>query len=141
MRIACPSCASEYEVPASRLTPRKMVRCASCGGEWIPVHTTDDTVPPLEPAEDRPSSPLVPEAAPAVTAMDRLAAAKPPRRSSAGLVGAWALTFVVLAGVIAATVIWREAVVRAWPQSALVLAPFDRAVPQPAKTEGKKADW
>ena len=45
MRIACPKCAAEYEVPASRLTPRKTVRCARCGGEWTAVGEAEELSP------------------------------------------------------------------------------------------------
>ncbi len=37
MRIVCPNCQATYDVPESLLrgTPRR-VRCARCGGEWVP---------------------------------------------------------------------------------------------------------
>src|ERR1700733_10405779 len=128
MRITCPSCAADYEVPASRLTPRKLVRCVRCRGEWIPVHPDDDAgslpAPERHPALDYLAASLPPE-----TAMDRLPAFPPLRASSPGLLVAWVLTFVVLLGAVAATVTWRQAVMRAWPPSALILAPFDHAAP------------
>jgi predicted Zn finger-like uncharacterized protein len=137
MRIACPSCAAEYEVPESRLTRRKLVRCARCGAEWIPAPTDGDVVPPQEPAEPPPSDP---QAAPwpPMTAMERLAASPPRGHSPAILLGAWVLTLVLLTGTLAATVIWREAVMRAWPPSTLILAPFGHAAADPAQiTAGK----
>jgi hypothetical protein len=79
------------------------------------------------------------EAGPGVTAMERLAAFPPPRRSSAGLMVAWVLTFAMLAGAVAAVIIEREAVMRAWPPSALILAAFDHTAPQPAQIMGTKA--
>jgi hypothetical protein len=48
------------------------------------------------------------------------------------------LTFAVLVGAAAATVIWRQAVMRAWPQSALILAPFNHSAPDFAHIIGKK---
>src|SRR5262249_4999019 len=36
MIVACPSCATRYDYPASRFTGQgAMVRCASCGHNWI----------------------------------------------------------------------------------------------------------
>ena len=139
MRIACPSCAAEYEVPASRLTPRKMVRCARCGGEWIPVHTVEDVTPPPE-AEPPEHPRSAPELIPAVSAMDRLAATAPSRTPRTGLMAAWVLTFVVLIGAAAATVIWREAVVRVWPASALVLGSADNGAPAKTPPGDKKGE-
>jgi predicted Zn finger-like uncharacterized protein len=138
MRITCPSCAAAYEVPESRLTPHKKVRCARCGGQWIPVHTAGDTGSP-EPAKDSLSH-LPTESLPAVTAMDRLAALPSPQPSPAGLLGAWVLTAVVLVAALTATVVWREAVMRAWPPSALVLAPFGHAPPERGQMAGEKAE-
>lgn len=136
MRIACPSCAAEYEVPQSRLTRRKLVRCARCHAEWVPAHTAADVVPPPEPA------PSDPQAAPwpPMTAMERLAASPPRAQSPAILLGAWVLTFVLLTGTLAATVIWREAVMRAWPPSTLILAPFGHPAADPAQTTAKKTE-
>ncbi len=65
---------------------------------------------------------------PLETAMDQLAAAPPPRRSSA-LPAAWVLTVLVLVGSAAAMVIWRGQVTRAWPASAWILGKTDRVVP------------
>jgi predicted Zn finger-like uncharacterized protein len=139
MQIACPSCAAAYEVPESRLTRRKLVRCVRCRTEWLPVIPTGDVVPPPEPFEPRP--PLSPAGSwPPITAMDRLAAVPPPRRSPAALLGAWALTAVVLTGSLVATLIWRDAVMRAWPESALILAPFGHAVADPAQIATKKTE-
>jgi predicted Zn finger-like uncharacterized protein len=134
MQITCPSCAADYEVPASRLTPRRMVRCARCAGQWVPDHPDDDAVP-REPAEHSPSD-LRAASLPSMTAMDRLAASPAPRPLSAALLGAWVLTVVVLVGALAATVTWRAAVIRTWPASALILEPFGQAVPPLAQTSG-----
>jgi predicted Zn finger-like uncharacterized protein len=127
MRIVCPGCAAAYEVPANRLSPRKMVRCARCGCEWVAVQEAEadasdeanpDTALAADPAE--PGGQRQP-ALPAITAMDRLAAAEPKRARSAGLLIAWALTFVILAGGAAAVVVWRAPVVHAWPAAGRIL--------------------
>jgi predicted Zn finger-like uncharacterized protein len=134
MRITCPSCGADYEVPASRLTSHKMARCVRCQAEWVPAHTDRDAE--LAPAGHVPfESPI--ESLPPVTAMDRLAASPAVPASSPGLLVAWVLTLVVLVGALAATVAWRGAIIQAWPQSALILAPFGQPAPAPAQTAGK----
>jgi predicted Zn finger-like uncharacterized protein len=148
MRIACPSCAAEYDVPASRVTPGKMVRCARCGGEWMAADQTDDVIVTAEPEASQPEvlpevlpePPIEPVASqPRVTAPSPAPSARhaPPRR--VGLIGAWLLTAVVLVGAVAAAVTWREAIVRSWPASSRILAPADRVAPKPAQVSGKDA--
>jgi predicted Zn finger-like uncharacterized protein len=141
MRIACPKCAAEYEVPASRLAPRKTVRCARCGGEWTAVgeaeELSQEVAATLSEQELNHHAELE-EPAPLMTAMDRLAATglRPPR--STRLVAAWILTLVILMAAVAATIVWREPVVRAWPPSGRVLGSAAHMTPasaqHPAKT-------
>jgi predicted Zn finger-like uncharacterized protein len=142
MRIACPSCAAEYEVPISRLTAGKLVRCARCGTQWSPVHAAEEVVPPEvsaeEPAPD--TQPPMGASLPEVTAMDRLAAASVPLPGRGRLIGAWVLTLIVLAGAVAAAVGWRDAIVRAWPPSGHLLTATGDAAPQPARTAAKKTE-
>jgi len=164
MRIACPSCDTTYQVPDSRLTPGKMVRCARCDNKWLPVREAEDAVAAPESAVAKPDAQamaappdVAPEASsasaasdaasatappgPTVTAMDRLtASAVPAHRPRGGLIGAWAATFVVLAGAVAATVVWRDAVVRAWPPSGRILATTGPTTAPPAQTAGRKPE-
>jgi predicted Zn finger-like uncharacterized protein len=135
MRIACPSCAAEYEVPASRLKPGKLVRCARCGSKWLP--DPGSVAPQGDPALHIPSDTELDAARslPGVTAMDRLAASSAAARDRKRLIAAWALTFVVLAGAVAAVVGWRDGVVRAWPPSGRILAAAGQTVAQPAQTQ------
>lgn len=150
MRIDCPSCAVTYEVPASRLAPGKMVRCMRCGGEWIPVLENEQQVAEAKQAEEphahyEPAAPV-----PTMTAMDRLAATSTPPPSRISLLGAWVLTFVVLSGALAATFIWRDPIVRAWPPLGRILAIHDAGmsqnskyrekIPRSAQTAGVKAE-
>ena len=144
MRIACPSCAAEYDVPESRVKPGKMVRCARCGGEWMAADDLADDVaepdpgPTLAEAYPEPSAePVV--SAPAMTAMDRLPASRSVPPSQSGLIGAWVLTAVVLTGAATGVIVWREAIVRIWPPSSRILAPADHPMPQPAQTAGNGA--
>lgn len=144
MRIACPSCAAEYEVPTARLTPRKMVRCTRCGSEWMAVQDAEEPTQEPEPAPpadhplaERPVLPAVTVPGltePGLTAMDRLAAFPPPGRSPAGLIGAWVLTVLVLVGATAAAIIWRQDVMRAWPPSGRILTTIDQIMSAPAQT-------
>jgi predicted Zn finger-like uncharacterized protein len=127
MRIVCPSCDAEYEVPASRLTSRRMVRCARCGGEWMAAQETPE--PPPDPDPESSAEPVV--QAPTLTAMDRLASNPPPLPRPSRLIAAWIMTFVVLASAVAATIIWRGAIVRAWPPSSLILGSPGGSVPHP----------
>jgi predicted Zn finger-like uncharacterized protein len=141
MRITCPSCAAEYDVPASRLTPSRTVRCARCGRRWTATLETEAPPPVSDPAEPQADHeaghPAQLEApSPTVSAMDRLAASvvQPPR--SASLIGAWIATFVILTAAVAATIVWREPVVRAWPPISRILGPADQVaadVSRPAK--------
>jgi predicted Zn finger-like uncharacterized protein len=134
MRIACPSCAAEYEVPTSRLTPRKLVRCARCGGEWVAIRDASELSPDANDtlAEHDPDRTREAEGAlPPMTAMDRLAASAPPPSRPARLTAAWIMTFVILAVAVAAVIAWREPIVRAWPPSGRILGSSHSVTPVP----------
>ena len=138
MRITCPGCAAEYEVPASRLPPHKIVRCVRCNGEWMPVREIIEAVP--EPATDEEILPRVAPPVPAIAATDRLA---PPERSPAShfwLMLAWVMTFIFMGSVVAATIVWRADIVRAWPPSALILSPNSLIKAAPEQKMGKNAE-
>jgi len=124
MRIACPGCAAEYEVPLASLNPRRKVRCTQCGAEWVP-----DIDPPDAPPDAGAGDPMPPERP---SAMDRLAAVPPPRPSTA-LRAAWVVTALVLAGSAAAALTWRGQVTRAWPESAWILGAAKRVPSSPAQ--------
>src|SRR3954468_12857670 len=126
MRIVCPSCGAEYEVPESRLAPGKPVKCSRCGNTWAPAPAPAVAPEPerarLEerlPLEAAPAIP-VPEATPVGAATVERAAPDPvaePARGSAALRVAWVLSFVVLAAAAWAAYDRREDVMRAWPAS------------------------
>ena len=151
MRIACPSCAAEYDVPESRVKPGKMVRCARCGGEWMAADEADENVvgsvlttpavaaqpePQREPQPEPQSEPQRQPAAsrPATTAPGRTPASRSSPPSRVMLVGAWALTAFVLIGAVVAVVVWRDAVVRIWPPSGRILASAHDSQPKAAQT-------
>ncbi len=137
MRVLCPSCAAEYEVPSTHLQPRRKVRCSRCGAVWVPVREAQAVAP--DPAPVSPPAVSLPPPV-AASAMDRLAAAAaaPP---SMGLRAAWAASLVLLAGSAAATVVWRDRVEQVWPASAWVLGPVHRDPPAaPAPRPGPPPD-
>ena len=76
------------------------------------------------------SEPVLP--APRITTMDRLAASVHNLPERTPLIVAWVLTGVVLIAAVAATVTWREAVVRAWPPSSRILGHTDHVTPASA---------
>jgi predicted Zn finger-like uncharacterized protein len=48
MKIVCPSCAATYEVPESVVSSKRAVRCARCGGDWVPGAADTAPAPPAE---------------------------------------------------------------------------------------------
>ena len=141
MRIVCPNCAAIYEVPASRMTQPRTVRCARCGEKWSASATAEEPPPRPEEIEPEPEHqsdydnepPEQPQAV--VTAMDRLAAHGPPPPRPAGLTAGWVITGVVLIVAVAATITWRQQVVRVWPASSRILGSLTQMnsapLPQP----------
>ena len=143
MRLACPSCSAEYEVPSARLTPPRMVRCTRCGGEWI-AGAEPEEWPPASPAHDSDPDqstvdPSLSEPAPQVTATDRLASHAPPPRRSTHLIAAWVMSFVVLSGAVVAVLVWRQPLVRTWPPIGRVLGTADHEPPPQAPGSGNSA--
>jgi predicted Zn finger-like uncharacterized protein len=146
MRIVCPSCSAEYEVPESRVTVGRTVRCARCGSDWVPVTATPsatadaETPPKAEvplgvpaPPELEAFAPLEPARADnnearrslvtvSRSAMARLAAHPALPRSSTALRLAWAGTIVLLLVLLAGAFAWRSQIVAAWPPSARAYA-------------------
>ena len=73
---------------------------------------------------------------PQITAMDRLAARPPQPLRRRGLIAAWAATAIVLLAAVAAALLWRQAVVRAWPPSSRILGATDSAPATPPHPAG-----
>lgn len=146
MRIACPTCSAEYEVPASRLTPGKAVRCAQCGGEWTASSDAEEIEPPRTAAPDpaaevegAPTTSAAPTAPPLspppLSVTDRIAAAPARPARNVPLISAWLVTWIVVAGAVAATIAWRENIIRVWPQSGWILgSTLGHAPPTPEHT-------
>ena len=118
MRISCPSCHTEYDVSDERLAGR-MVRCARCATEWIPVTEAPapaqtETLPTTPPPESEPitPSPFPPQIV--VPPREAPVLAEPPPQSA---VLAWVASLVVIVIVVAASYVWRADVMLAWPPS------------------------
>ena len=59
MRIACPTCTAEYEVPLSMIGPGKSVRCARCRTVWHVA--APDAAPPVPVSQvEPPPVPAIP---------------------------------------------------------------------------------
>ena len=138
MRIVCPSCSAAYEVPDRILAAGKKVRCARCGENWLPevaaglVQPEPPPPPPHVPAPVMPAPAVPPPEPPpeprlvvgpeAVTMPAAIVpGARPPgsKASRGGLPVAVVLgvSTLVLAGLLAAAMVWRGALMAAWPPS------------------------
>ena len=112
VRITCPSCASEYEVPA--VAPGRPVRCVRCGTEWAPVPAMPARLEPA-PEPSRWREPVQEAPVPSRAAPDRLAEPLP-------LLLAWVGSGVLLAALVAASIVWRGPIMQAWPPSGRLFA-------------------
>ncbi len=137
MRIVCPSCSAAYDVPDSLLPGGRIVRCARCGNEWMPVRAETPAAPPAlqeHPASAGPEVPAPPAAAeppkpepaspPRISAMDRLAAHPAVLRTPRGLHLAWAASFLLLALLGWGVYAWRGRIMDHWPPSVRLYAAF-----------------
>ncbi|WP_439596174.1 zinc-ribbon domain-containing protein [Falsiroseomonas sp.] len=149
MRISCPNCAAEYDVPDAALAagPR-LLRCARCEHKFTaalpegPAEAPPSEAEPPEAGETPPDPAAEPAAAPeaappgaaasppaadpARLAQDRLsdAPASPPDRFA---LAGWLLTVLVLAFAAYAGFAWRAEVMEAWPPAQRLYALFGLA--------------
>lgn len=124
MRIACPSCTAEYEVPDRLLAgPARALRCSRCAAEFpLPQEAAAPAVDPAPPpAPEPPPEPRVaePRRAPMVREPAPQPAASDPDRM---LVLAWVASLVIVVGGAVALVVFREAVMAAWPPATRLFA-------------------
>ncbi len=61
MKIVCPSCQAQYEVPEVVLTSRRKMRCARCAEEWVPADLRAPEPPPMAEAPAAPADEPAPE--------------------------------------------------------------------------------
>jgi predicted Zn finger-like uncharacterized protein len=140
MILTCPECATSYFVDDSRIKVGRQVKCSNCGARWVAA-TEAGTAAPAAPAPAAAPKPapapapakayvvddLVVEgpetAAEAAAAAKAAKAAKPAkpetsaRREANGKVMIWAGSAAVIVALVAAALVFRDQVVRAWPAS------------------------
>lgn len=131
MRVDCPSCAANYEIPDHLLVKGRKARCARCGVRFVPLAAEPEAID-ADRADERteavgdgatagnvPSTNEAIATEPAVP--DRLAVQSHDPRPPLALKAAWAASIILLLACGAGTVIWRDTVVRHWPAGALIL--------------------
>lgn len=135
MRIVCPDCTATYDVPDRLSGSGKRLRCARCAHEWMPpelvappaVKLLPAPVPPEPEAVPMPEPERRPVVRPAPVPRPELHAEPKPRPGAQAsrpsrMPVALALlgSVLVLAGILAAGVIWRGWVMQQFPPSALL---------------------
>jgi predicted Zn finger-like uncharacterized protein len=139
MRIACPSCGAAYDVADSLLPAGRTVQCARCSKAWVPVEPPrvdePEQVPPEPPAKLKPDSERAAETdldSPRLTAVDRFAQRERPPRPSGGaaLRVFWAVSIVVVLGLLWGAYAWRADIMAYWPESVRVYSLLGLTAPQ-----------
>ena len=138
MILTCPECATGYFVEDGQISGSgRTVRCAACGARW--TATTGEKPLELVSGADEaalaksPTDEATAEAS-ALTGDDlprafRTRAEEEKRNRQAAVLGAlWAGVAIVIATVLGIAIIFRESVVRAWPQTASAYAAVGLAV-------------
>lgn len=144
MRIVCPACSTEYDVPDERVSIGQVVRCARCGTDWTPREPDPEMLARLaavaEPVaavpEPEPEPIKGPYAAPAMAPLQAPVVEPAPVRTRRGagagrraaLVAAWVISLGIVGAGLWQGYVSRETIMRAWPPSvrayaALGLAP------------------
>ncbi len=123
MRIACPTCGAEYDVPDRLLSgAARTLRCSRCATDFaLPSLAAAPPPPPAPPepvavpapAPAPPPAAAEPEAPPAPAVPERTPVARDPQDRA--LLGAWAASVLVVLGGIAAMLVFRAQLMAAWP--------------------------
>jgi predicted Zn finger-like uncharacterized protein len=131
MILTCPECATGYFVEDEQIRAAgRAVRCAACGARWtaLPegplelVPSETDGALAKEPADDA-ALEAGPFSGDELPRAFRTRAEEEKRNRQAAITGAiWAGVAIVAACVIGMAIIFRESVVRAWPQTASAYA-------------------
>ena len=137
MILTCPECATGYFVEDEQIRAAgRTVRCAACGARWT---ATPEQPLELVPAADdgglaKPAADEASSEPGALTGDDlprafRTRAEEEKRNRQAAITGAvWAGVAIVIAVVLGVAIVFRESVVRAWPQTASAYAAVGLAV-------------
>ena len=137
MILTCPECATGYFVEDDQIRAAgRAVRCAACGARWTAVPERPlELVPPVDegvlakPPVDEASSEAVTLTGDDLPRAFRTRAEEEKRNRQAAIAGAlWAGVAIVVAVVLGVAIVFRESVVRAWPQTASAYAAVGLAV-------------
>lgn len=120
MRIECPSCGAEYNVPDRLLAgPARTLRCSRCQAEF-PLPRIEAAPPPPPPPPPEPAPEPPPPAAPEPTSA--AAEPEPTPRDDRRLKLAWAASVLAVVTALAVFVLARDSVMAAWPASTRLFA-------------------
>lgn len=128
MILTCPECATGYFVEDGQIRAAgRAVRCAACGHRWtayperpLELVSSGEEGALAKPPPDPEPAPLTAEDLPRVF---RGRAEEEKRMRQAAITGAiWAGAVLAVAAVIGLALVFREGVVRAWPQTASLYA-------------------
>jgi predicted Zn finger-like uncharacterized protein len=116
MRIICPACETAYDVPDAVLAPGRILRCARCRREWVPLPTEPeaetDAAPGDQPGQD--AAPAEPAPAPIVGVASSFMPDRPAGPRVAVIAG-WLVSLLLLGGMGYAAMVWRVPIEHAWP--------------------------
>lgn len=122
MRVACPACSTNYDIPEERLTAGTAVRCARCKESWVPrPRTPPPEPPPAEPESGAPRLPT-PREPPEPMAVSSAVPEPPSTKGGRLLLVAWLVSIVAVTGGIAALFVFRSALMHTWPPSIRLFA-------------------
>src|SRR6185312_7978487 len=128
MILSCPECATGYFVDDSQVRAGgRKVRCANCGARWtaypegpLELVTSEEGAIAREPPAPGEAAPITADELPRVF-RDRAEEERRMRRAAAVGV-AWAGGVVAILALIGIGIVFRDTVVRAWPQTASLYA-------------------
>lgn len=119
MLLTCPACSAAYDVPAQLLKAGRVVRCARCGTEWVPLTESASAAEAPAPPDAGPERD--PEPASLLPVTDVPPATAAPVRDRR-LVLAWVASIAIVIAALASGYIWRADVMDLWPASARLYA-------------------
>jgi predicted Zn finger-like uncharacterized protein len=116
MRIACPSCDAEYDVPDRLLAgAARTLRCSRCRADFA----LPQAAPPPAPEPPAVVAPTPTLLTPPMRERAPVASVPP---TQAALLRAWIASLVVVTGAVAGLLVFRAEVMAAWPPAARMFA-------------------
>ena len=118
MRITCPNCAAEYDVPDTLLAGGRALRCKRCGTEFRAGGAVEPVIEPAPApipanAQPAPPAPTPPDPEPPSANLER----------RVSLVG-WIASLIVLAAAAVLAITYHAEIVAAWPPAARLFGAF-----------------